>query len=124
MANEHLGASANGVLYRPVGYEEFKLIRESGFRRFPTRLAEQPFFYPVLTEDYAIKIARDWNTREPSGLGYVTRFSVKREFLDRYTIQTAGGKSHREYWIPAADLEDFNDNIVGKIEIIRKFSRG
>jgi hypothetical protein len=62
------------ILYRPVGPEELALIRESGFRRFPPRLPHQPIFYPVLTEAYATKIARDWNVKA-SGAGYVTRFA-------------------------------------------------
>jgi hypothetical protein len=109
------------TLYRPVGPEEFALIRESGFRRFPPRLPEQPIFYPVLTEAYATKIARDWNVKA-SGAGYVSRFSVSRSFLDRYEVHTAGGSQHLEYWIPAADLQEFNENIVGVIEIISDFS--
>ena len=109
------------TLYRPVGSEELALIRESGFRRFPPRLPEQPIFYPVPTEAYATKIARDWNVKA-SGAGYVTRFSVLRSFLDRYQVNTAGGSQHLEYWIPAADLQEFNENIVGVIEIVSEFS--
>jgi hypothetical protein len=67
------------TLYRPVGAMELELIRGSGFRAFPPRLPSQPFFYPVLTEEYAIQIARDWNTKdEASGFcGYVLRFRIK-----------------------------------------------
>lgn len=108
------------TLYRPVGPEELALIRESGFRRFPQRLPHQPIFYPVISEAYATKIARDWNVKA-SGAGFVTRFAVLRSFLDRYQVQTAGGSKHLEYWIPAADLEEFNQNIVGSIEIISQF---
>jgi hypothetical protein len=50
------------TLYRPVGRKELELIRASEFRFFPPRLASQPFFYPVLNEEYAVQIARDWNT--------------------------------------------------------------
>ncbi len=42
------------TLYRPVGPEERELIRQSGFTAFPPRLPDQPIFYPVLTEDYAV----------------------------------------------------------------------
>jgi hypothetical protein len=80
-------------------------------------LPEQPIFYPVLTEDYATKIARDWDVPS-SGAGYVTRFAVRRAFLDRYSVQHAGGREHSEYWIPVDDLDEFNRNIVGRIEII------
>jgi hypothetical protein len=45
------------ILWRPAGPHELELIRATGMRAFPPRLPEQPIFYPVLTEDYAIKIA-------------------------------------------------------------------
>ena len=108
------------TLYRPVGPEELALIEASGFRAFPPRLPEQPIFYPVLSEDYAIKIARDWNV-PASGKGYVTRFRVRRAFLDRYEIREAGGRSHLEYWIPAEELADFNAAIIGEIEVVAGF---
>jgi hypothetical protein len=111
------------VLYRPVGQAELDLIRASQFRRFPPRLPEQPFFYPVLSEAYAMQIARDWNTKDESSgfVGYVLRFGVRSEFLSHYEVHTVGSSEHREYWIPAADLEKLNENIVGVIEVISEF---
>jgi hypothetical protein len=113
------------TLYRPVGRKELDLISAGRFREFPPRLPAQPIFYPVLNEEYAIQIARDWNTKdEASGFeGYVLKFDVKTEFLSRYDVHVAGASLHREYWIPATDLEDLNLNIVGKIEIIQEFRR-
>jgi hypothetical protein len=90
------------TLWRPVGHAEMELIRAAGMRAFPPRLPEQPIFYPVTTEEYAVKIARDWNV-PASGVGYVTRFRVRRDFLDGYDLREAGGRAHREYWIPAED---------------------
>jgi hypothetical protein len=29
---------------------------------------------------------------------------------------------HEEYWVPAEDLPAFNDNIVGAIEVIARFT--
>ena len=111
------------TLYRPVGQVEMDRIRASRFREFPPRLPEQPIFYPVLTESYATKIARDWNTKdERSGfVGYVLRFRVRAEFLRKYEVHVVGNGSHREYWIPAGDLARFNENIVGDIEIVSEF---
>ena len=108
------------VLFRPVGATELDLIRETGFTAFPPRLPEQPIFYPVLNEEYAIQIARDWNAKQ-EGVGYVTRFRVRNEYLSRYEVQTVGGSRHREYWIPAEELVEFNKNIVGRIEVIAEF---
>jgi len=111
------------TLFRPVGQAELDLIRASGLREFPPRLPAQPFFYPVANEGYAVQIARDWNTKDAASgfVGYVLRFSVATEFLTRYEIHTVGDSRHREYWIPAADLSLFNENIVGPIEIISEF---
>ena len=108
------------MLWRPVGPEELCLIEATGMTAFPPRLPEQPIFYPVLSEAYAIKIARDWNVKA-SGKGYVMRFSVRREFLARYAVQEAGGRDHLEYWIPAEDLCALNAAIVGKIEVTAEF---
>jgi hypothetical protein len=108
------------VLWRPTGPEELQLVRDSDSKRWPPRLPEQPIFYPVLNEDYAIRIARDWNVKA-SGVGYVTRFSVLKSFLNSYDVHQVGGETILEYWIPAEDLEEFNDNIVGTIEVIAKF---
>lgn len=111
------------ILYRPVGRQELELIRESGWRAFPPRLPFQPIFYPVLNEEYAIQIARDWNTRDAASgyTGYVTRFRVRREFLERYEVRTVGGSEHQEYWIPAEELPAFNAALQGPIEISAEF---
>jgi hypothetical protein len=76
------------TLWRPVGPIELELIQKADMRAFPPRLPEQPIFYPVLSEEYAIKIARDWNV-PASGSGFVTRFNVRRSFLDNYSVQKA-----------------------------------
>jgi hypothetical protein len=114
--------SEDVTLFRPVGPEELSLIEQSDFRAFPPRLPEQPIFYPVLSEEYAAKIARDWNV-QASGVGYVTRFRMRQTFLSRYQIQNAGGRRFQEYWIPAEDLAEFNRSIVGTIEVVQKFFR-
>jgi len=108
------------VLFRPVGENELARIREASYRAFPPRLPGQPIFYPVVHEDYAVQIARDWNTRD-GGIGYVTRFSVQAAFLRRYPVKTVGASVHEEYWIPAEDLPTFNAAHVGPIEVIAEF---
>ena len=108
------------TLWRPVGPQELALIEATDMRAFPPRLPEQPIFYPVTTEAYAIKIARDWNV-PASGSGYVTCFQVRKDFIGRYQAQTAGGREYQEYWIPAEELEAFNAAIVGQIEVTASF---
>lgn len=103
-----------------TGPAELKLIEATNFRAFPPRVPEQPIFYPVLNEAYAVQIARDWNVKA-DGAGYVTRFYVLKEFLAAYPVQQAGGREHLEYWIPADDLAAFNEAIVGDIEVVSEF---
>lgn len=111
------------TLWRPVGPAELALIEQAGMKAFPPRLPDQPIFYPVLSEDYAVRIARDWNVVR-DGAGYVTQFEVLTSFLAAYTPQEAGGQALREYWIPAEDLASFNQAIVGEIRVARTFERG
>lgn len=108
------------TLYRPTGPQELELVRQSGNKKWPPRLPEQPIFYPVTNEQYAIEIARDWNVKA-SGVGYVTRFDVAKSFMNRHQVQRVGGANHTEWWIPAEELEEMNENIVGDIEVIGEF---
>src|SRR5262245_9284187 len=110
------------ILYRPVGPKELALIAARGFREFPPRRPEQPIFYPVLNEEYARQIARDWNVPD-SGAGFVTRFAVRKDFLARYAEQQVGTSTHRELWIPAQDLDEMNRNIVGLIEVVAEYKK-
>lgn len=109
------------TLYRPIGPDELALVRDSGWRAWPPRLPEQPIFYPVLNEEYATKIARDWNVPH-SGAGYVTRFKVRKAFLENYEIHQAGGQTILENWIPAEDLPQLNASIIGTIEVIATYT--
>ena len=112
------------TLYRPVGQKELDLIAESGYRRFPPRLPEQPIFYPVLNEQYATFIARRWNTKDAASgyIGYVLRFNVRSAYISQFDVQKVGDSIALEYWIPAEQLAEFNENIVGKVEIVKQFS--
>ncbi len=67
-------------------------------------------------------IARDWNVRQ-SGSGYVTRFRVRRPFLDRYETNQVGGRTIVEHWIPAEDLAELDASVVGLIEVVAEYHR-
>lgn len=115
-----MNAPATTTLYRPVGKDELALIAASGHRRFPPRLPEQPIFYPVCNEEYAVQIASRWNTAN-GRVGYVTKFEVRSDLLSKYDIHIVGSRIHAEYWIPAEELEAFNDAIVGTIDVIGEY---
>jgi hypothetical protein len=68
----------------------------------------------VLNRWCATKITREWNVPN-GGVGYVTRFQVRRHYLERFAVQQVGGRDVLDYWIPAEDLAEFNANIMGAI---------
>lgn len=112
---------ATTTLYRPTGAAELKLVADSGFRAWPPRLPDQPIFYPVTNEEYAVQIARDWNASEDE-TGFVTAFEVDAGYLGQFDRQVVGDAAvHTEYWIPAEQLEEFNGHIVGEIRVLRAF---
>jgi hypothetical protein len=112
--------SATVSLWRPVGQAELDLIVQTGWTRFPPRLPGQPIFYPVLNEDYATKIARDWNAKDSASghVGYVLRFEVEADYVSRFAPQRVGGAGIDELWVPADELDEFNDHIVGHIVLV------
>ena len=75
----------------------------------------------MCNEAYAIEIAERWNARDDGG-GFVTRFAVRSSHLARYERHIVGSRLHEEYWIPAEELEEFNDAIVGTIAVVRAFA--
>ena len=79
----------------------------------------------MLSQEYATKIARDWNTKDSASgfVGYVMSFAVSRECADRYEIRSVGGEEHQELWVPAEELSEFNDAILGSIEIVAEYRR-
>jgi hypothetical protein len=107
-------------LYRPVGLRELELIATSGFRTFPPRLPWQPIFYPVLSREYATSIARNWNTKDPASgyAGFITAFEAEDEYVGKFPVRQVGGGSIKELWVPAEELEEFNNHLVGPIRVI------
>lgn len=108
------------TLYRPVGLYELRLIRDRHYKAFPPRLPEQPIFYPVLNFEYAEQIAKMWNTQDQKSgyMGAVTRFQLPIDYLSQFEEQIVGSAAlHRELWIPAEKLHEFNQQIIGIIEV-------
>ncbi|MCX7710722.1 MAG: ADP-ribosylation/crystallin J1 [Clostridia bacterium] len=109
-------------LFRPVGVKELELIKQSGMTEFPPRLPEQPIFYPVLNVEYARQIAQEWNTKSaPDYAGFVTEFDVEDDYISRFQVKTVGAAMHKELWIPAEELDEFNKHIIGKIKMIEAY---
>ena len=100
-------------LFRPIGLEELVLLFRSGMRRFPPRLPAQPIFYPVLNAAYATQIARDWNAPTGSMAGFVTAFEVAESYARGFEVHRVGSREALELWVPAEELETFNDHLEG-----------
>jgi hypothetical protein len=43
--------------------------------------------------------------------------------MQKYETQRVGGSHHTEWWVPAEELEQLNDNIVGVIEVIGEYRK-
>ncbi len=108
-------------MFRPVGPNELKILKDLNFKEWPPRLPEQPIFYPVTNERYANEITQ-WNVKQ-FGIGFVTKFKIRKSFIKEYEIKTVGAFYQTEWWIPAEKLKEFNENIVGEIEVISEFKR-
>jgi len=106
------------TLYRPVGLEELRLLYEVEMRAFPPRLPEQPIFYPVTNEPYARQIAERWNTKSGTRAGFVTRFEIDSEYAARFERKVVGGREHEELWVPAEELDEFNQHLDGPVRVV------
>jgi hypothetical protein len=111
------------ALYRPTGVGEMVTILEADALRFPPRLPEQPIFYPVLNRAYAEQIAERWNAPNPGNgyAGFVTEFQVEAEYAARFEPQVVGSAMHRELWVPAEQLDAFNQHLIGPITLVRAY---
>ena len=112
------------ILFRPIGSKELELIRKSGFQAFLPRLKGQPIFYPVLNEEYACEIAEKWNAKEEDRKGYVTRFEIDDAYAVRFEVHIVGDHRHRELWVPAEELEEFNGHLISDIQVIKEYDGG
>lgn len=110
------------ILFRPIGQAELDLIEKNNYTAFPPRLPQQPIFYPVLNQKYAEEIAQRWNTNDINSQykGYVVKFEVDDNYISQFKIQTVGKSYHQELWIPAEELKNFNNFIIGKIEVVKE----
>jgi hypothetical protein len=54
----------------------------------------------------------------------VTRFEIDQETSESYLIHEAGGREHQELWVPAEELDTFNNGIVGSIKIVATYRDG
>ena len=49
-------------------------------------------------------------------------FEIDDEYFHQFEIHVVGGAYHQELWVPAEELEIFNQHIIGIIQVIHTFS--
>jgi len=49
----------------------------------------------------------------------VLQFEVDDEYTLQFDVKVVGNNKHQELWIPSEDLDKFNNNIVGKIKVVK-----
>lgn len=54
-------------------------------------------------------------------IGYVTQFMMPDDYISHFEVKVVGDHFCQELWIPAAELENFNQHIQGKIEVVKVF---
>lgn len=108
------------TLYRPVNKDELMLIEQSNWKAFPPRLPGQPIFYPVLNQAYASQITKEWNI-PTYGNGYVVKFDISEQYFKRFDVHTVGLPHHQELWVSAEEMEEFNSQIIGTIEVVEQY---
>lgn len=94
-------------LYKPSKTQELEKVQESDW----TKWHEMDSLKFSLSREHAASIAKSWK-QEPT---YVARITVKQAVIDRYLENT------REVKVPLEDLDWFNDQIVGSIQIVHKY---
>jgi hypothetical protein len=112
------------TLFRPVGQGELDLIEATQWQAFPPRLDHQPIFYRVLTEEYATKIARDWNTKD-------TTSGSSGTYRDLPSLTPRSTAGHRSKARPVMRFGNggsapknsriFNAMIIGAIEVVAEY---
>jgi hypothetical protein len=77
----------------------------------------------VLNFKYAAEIAEQWNMGdiESDGAGFVTAFEIPVEYFEKFQVQTVGLTHHQELWVPAEQLDEFNDMIMDGIRVEKAF---
>ena len=58
---------------------------------------------------------------DSDGVGFVTAFEIPEEYFNLFQVQTVGLAHHHELWVPATQLEEFNDAIVNGIRVEKAF---
>jgi len=108
------------TVYRAIDPGELKQIMHMDYRCWPARRSHQSIFYLLANEYYATEIAKRWRVGI-SGCAYVTRFSIKKSFMDQFELHIVGPDYRREWRIPTERLNECNANLIGRISVVATY---
>ena len=52
----------------------------------------------------------------------MSKFEVDDQYCGQFEVHQVGGPHHKELWVPAEKLDEFNEHIIGEIHIISECS--
>lgn len=109
------------TLYKSLSPVQLAQVVSLGWRAFPAMDDDQQIFAPKLHQAYAEMLARQLEMAHFQA-GYVVRFTLGNDFLQRFTPVSVAYREHEEYRIPVRSLAELNRAIVGRIELVSGFA--
>lgn len=103
------------MLYKPAAAQEIGLIRKSGWREFPPDFPGRIFY---LYEDRVKEITLYLDLKAAGSRTYV-RFKIDANYLESDPRRLASGAVYDELLVPDSHLQEFNQHIVGLIEVVQ-----
>jgi hypothetical protein len=104
--------------YRVIEPETLSIVKAYGYNGFPAvRTTSRDSFLVILNETRARQYQAGTNK-------IITKFELDSRFLNRIVADTKQEARFKqsEYWIPGANLRDFNNGIIGKITVVEDSS--
>lgn len=107
-------------LYYPISEKQLPLIAGSQFKQFPYRFFGQKPLCPILSKEYALRVASEpsnWSMQKTQFV-YILRFLVQIDHIRKY-IQGDIDNPNTRIVIPGNYITQLNNAIVGFIEVIQ-----
>ncbi|RDH45504.1 hypothetical protein [Zooshikella ganghwensis] len=111
------------TLYRPIGPEQLAHLKQRDFAAFPGEEMQQKFFYPLLHESFARRLALEWYLPQ-FGAAHIVSFDINSHYLEQFEVKRIGGPEHTEYRIPVTQIDRLNKQLLGKIQLLSSYQAG
>ena len=111
------------TLFYLVTQQELNQIVKFNYKKIPPRDNPQNMFYALLNGSYAEQLAYDWNieTETQSNIVHVVSVDLPTEYLEQFLVQSIATDFESELWILTTELENFNQQIIGRVKLVKSF---